>query len=193
MPPGPVGHGPGLCPGERQPLDAPFSQPITPPGLSVGPGFFLPFGGGKSSSGPGGAAAFGRPGGPGGRLACQTKARGPGHKPPAPRFQGASRPAAAPPRRPPDGDNGRPGPAAPGRRVGFAHPPAAGLRPAAGPQRGLGPAAPPPRRYRPTGRQQNRPAFASPLGRLESSPPCPGRPLLGWFLPAGGICRQPGA
>ena len=46
----PVGHGPGLCPGERQPLDAPFSQPITPPGLSVGPGFFLPFGG---------AAAFG--------------------------------------------------------------------------------------------------------------------------------------
>ena len=27
--------------------------------------------------------------------------------------------------------------------------------------------------------------------KLESSPPCPGRPLLGWFLPAGGICRQP--
>ena len=82
----PVGHGPGLCPGERQPLDAPFSQPITPPGLSVGPGFFLPFGGG----------GVWRPGGPGGRLACQTKARGPGHKPPAPLFQGASRPAAPP-------------------------------------------------------------------------------------------------
>ena len=43
------------------------------------------------------------------------------------------------------GSDGR----APGRRVGFAHPPAAGLCPAAGPQRGQGPAAPPPRRTGP--------------------------------------------
>ena len=34
----------------------------------------------------------------------------------------------------------------PGRRVGYAHPPAAGQSPAAGSQRGQGPAAPPPRR-----------------------------------------------
>ena len=153
--------------------------------IERGAGLFPAFLGGRRR------LAARRPWGPPG---LPNKSAGPGgHKPPAPRFQGASRPAAAPPRRPPGGDNGRPGPAAPGRRVGEAHPPAAGLRPAAGPQRGLGPAAPPPRRYRPTGRQQNRPAFASPLGRLESSPPCPGRPLLGWFLPAGGICRQPGA
>ena len=44
----PVGHGPGLCPGERQPLDAPFSQPITPPGpIERGAGLFPAFLGGR--------------------------------------------------------------------------------------------------------------------------------------------------
>ena len=43
----PVGHGPGLCPGERQPLDAPFSQPITPPPIERGAGLFPAFWGGR--------------------------------------------------------------------------------------------------------------------------------------------------
>ena len=53
--------------------------------------------GGRSQR-SGGAAAFGGPGAFGPR-ACQTKCRGGGLWPPAPAFQGASRPPPPPPER----------------------------------------------------------------------------------------------
>ena len=52
----------------------------------------------QDPSDPGGAAAFGRPGRPSAARACQTKERGAGAFGPClALFQGASRPAAAPP------------------------------------------------------------------------------------------------
>ena len=68
-------------------------------------------------------------------------------------------------------------PAAPGRRVGEAHPSAAGQGPAAGPQRGLGPAAPPPRRTGlPEGSGTAPPAkpLPMPYGQRRLTPPAAG-------------------
>ena len=64
----------------------------------------------------------------------------------------------------------------PGRRVGYAHPPAAGQSPAAGSQRGQGPAAPPPRR---TGLPGGRGGAAAFCGSGAPGGPRPAKPTQG--------------
>ena len=64
----------------------------------------------------------------------------------------------------------------PGRRVGYAHPPAAGQSPAAGSQRGQGPAAPPPRR---TGLPGGRGGAAAFCGAGAPGGPSPAKPTQG--------------